>query len=129
MTLETHILTGWDASVRCDVCAPHLTPIPIPHTVPSPQGNYQALFYWDTYFTNLGLLRSGRMAPAHSNCEALMWCLDRRGFVPNSAFVGDDNRSQPPMLAAMVTDVFTITQDLAWLRDLAATGAGIPLLD
>jgi alpha,alpha-trehalase len=84
--------------------------------VPSPSGNFKVQFYWDTYFTNLGLLRSGRLDLAKSNCDSLLWWIDRLGYVPNSAFVGDDNRSQPPLLCAMVRDVFEKSHDIEWLR-------------
>jgi alpha,alpha-trehalase len=114
--VSTYIQSHWDASVRRDVHESYITATPIPYTVPSPEGNFKALFYWDTYFTNLGLLRSGRLDLAQSNCDALFWWVDRLGYVPNSSFVGDDNRSQPPVLAAMARDVFAASGDVAWLR-------------
>jgi alpha,alpha-trehalase len=114
--VSTYIRSHWDASVRSDVHESYIVDVPIRHTVPSPSGNYKAQFYWDTYFTNLGLIRSDRIDLAKSNCDALLWWIDRLGYVPNSAFVGDDNRSQPPLLCAMVRDVFEISRDLAWLK-------------
>jgi alpha,alpha-trehalase len=114
--LEQYIRSQWDATVRSHVHAPHIVTVPVPHTVPSSAGNFNVLFYWDTFFTNLGLLRSERTDLAQSNCDALLWWIDQKGFVPNSAFVGDDNRSQPPLLSAMVRDVYKITDDILWLR-------------
>lgn len=111
-----YIRSQWDASIRSNVHESYIVPIPFRHTVPSPAGNFKALFYWDTYFTNLGLLRSDRLDLARSNCDALLWWIDRLGFVPNSAFVGDDNRSQPPLLSAMVRDVYEASNDKAWLE-------------
>lgn len=121
-SVARYITVEWGAAVRCGSSRPHIVPIPIPHTVPSPRGQFQAMFYWDLYFTNLGLIRSGCIDLARSNCDALLWCIDRHGFVPNSAFVGDDNRSQPPVLAAMVREVYAVTRDRVW------AGAAIPRL-
>jgi alpha,alpha-trehalase len=113
-SIARYITAEWSACVRCGSHRPHIVSIPIPHTVPSPRGQFQAMFYWDLYFTNLGLMRSGRIDLARSNCDALLWWIDRQGFVPNSAFVGDDNRSQPPVLAAMVREVYSVTRDRVW---------------
>lgn len=110
-----YITSHWDSSVRTEVHESYIVDVPIPHTVPSPAGKFKVMFYWDTYFTNLGLLRSGRLDLARSNCDALLWWIDRIGYVPNSAFVGDDNRSQPPLLCAMVRDVYDARPDKAWL--------------
>ena len=34
--------------------------LPYPYSVPTPGKTFHCLFYWDTYFTNLGLLESGK---------------------------------------------------------------------
>jgi alpha,alpha-trehalase len=114
--IASYISSKWESSVRSEVHESYIVDVPIRHTVPSPSGNFKAQFYWDTYFTNLGLLRSGRLDLAKSNCDSLLWWIDRLGYVPNSAFVGDDNRSQPPLLCAMVRDVFGYSRDIEWLR-------------
>ena len=113
--LVGYITSNWDASVRCAVPAPHVVPVPIRHTVPSPFGRFNVLFYWDTYFTNLGLLRTGRLDLARSNCDALLWWIDQLGYVPNSAFRGDATRSQPPVLSLMIREVHRAAPDRAWL--------------
>lgn len=114
-TLSSFIKAQWDGAVQCGAQAGNVTPVPVPHTVPSPNGRFRVLFYWDTYFTNLGLLCSDRADLARSNCDALMWWIDQLGFVPNSAFNNDQNRSQPPMLSLMVQEVHAAAPDLEWL--------------
>jgi len=52
---------------------------------------------------------------ARSNCDAHLWWIDQLGFVPNSAFVGDQNRSQPPLLTKAIREVFEQTEDTEWL--------------
>ena len=113
----------WDASTREGVTKEWIEPVPFKHTVPCISGNFIALFYWDTYFTNLGLLRQDRVELARSNCDALLYLIGQKGFVPNSTFKGDDTRSQPPYLSMMVREVYEITRDRAWL------GHAVPLLE
>jgi alpha,alpha-trehalase len=113
-----YIRGAWDSSVRSHAKEPYLRPVPVPHTVGSPLGKFKALFYWDTYYTNLGLLRQGRVDLAQSNCEAFAWLVDQIGYVPNSVFVGDNLRSQPPYFSQMVREVYEQTGDRGWLAGL-----------
>lgn len=135
--LLEYIRSNWDASVRggepekpastAGTAEPYweggntdsnMLAVPFRHTVPSPSGNFKALFYWDTYFTNLGLLRTDRLDLAKSNCNAFAWLVDRLGFIPNSVFKGDDNRSQPPYFSQMVQEVYERSQDKIWLKSI-----------
>lgn len=113
----------WDASAREGVTHAAIEPVPFRHTTPCISGNFIALFYWDTYFTNLGLLRQDRVDLARSNCDALLYLLGKKGFVPNSTFKDNDTRSQPPYLSLMVREVYEHIRDPSWL---AST---IPLLE
>ena len=119
--VAAYIAAHWDATVRDGRANtdPNIIPPPLPHTVPCIAGQFVALFYWDLYFTNLGLLRQGRLDLALSNCDALLYLLREKGFVPNSTFRGDDTRSQPPFLSLMVRDIYAQTHDRAWLADAA----------
>lgn len=94
---------------------PQSTPCPHTYTTPSFDGGLQYPFYWDTYFTNLGLLKQGRLDLALSNVEALTWYFHRLGWVPNINFPDGMNRSQPPFLSMMVRDCFEISGDREWL--------------
>lgn len=65
------------------------------------------MFYWDTYFTNKGLMLSNLGNYAKNNTENLLYAVDKFGYVGN-AFVTDwgMNRSQPPYLSEMVKDLY-----------------------
>jgi alpha,alpha-trehalase len=80
--------------------------LPYPYTSPCirGEGHFYFFFYWDTHFTNLGLLRTGRVDQARDNIRNMLWLIDRHGFMPNH--VGLDNRSQSPYLCRMVKDYF-----------------------
>ncbi len=91
--------------------------VPYPYTVPCATGLFQNLFYWDTYFTNLGLLRTDFKEVAKNNTDNLLFLADKLGYVPNANRWEYSNRSQPPLLAWMVRDIFTETKDLEWAGD------------
>lgn len=77
--------------------------LPHPYTVPCRRAMFQELYYWDTYFTALGLVRSpGGLALAQDNLKNFIHEVERHGFVPNGNRTYYLNRSQPPYLAPLV---------------------------
>ena len=69
--------------------------LPKPYNVPCASGMFQEMYYWDTYFTNVGHLIDGNAKQAKNNVENLASMADRFGFVLNG------NRAEyetPPML-------------------------------
>ena len=112
------IRKGWESTVRRagHDAHPRLY-LPCEFTVPCASDRFQELFYWDTYFTNLGLLRHGRVELARSNVRNMFYLVHRYGFVPNSNAIYHLNRSQPPYLCMMVRDIYEATGDRDWLRE------------
>ena len=67
------IRTSWDASVQYNPAdSQTLIGLPRPYTVPSVSQTFQELYYWDTYFTNEGLVRDGRLDLAKNNTEGVL---------------------------------------------------------
>ena len=94
-------------------------PLPYPFIPPSysQDGIHRTLFYWDTYFTNIGLISDGHTDWAKENVENLLFSLRHFGCVPNyTRKDGADFCSQPPLLALMIRDIFQETGDEAWLK-------------
>ncbi len=89
--------------------------LPKPYTVPSIKGMFQEMYYWDTYFTNLGLILDGNVEQAKNNCDDMMFLVYIYGFMPNGNRTFYLNRSQPPYLSMMIRDVFEKTKDTNWL--------------
>jgi alpha,alpha-trehalase len=112
-----YIRAKWDKSVHAPKPGDEkkIEPLPHPHTTPCIAGNFIAFFYWDTYFTNLGLLQQERVDLAKGNCDDMIYLINLKGFIPNSTFRGDDTRSQPPYFSMMVRDLYEKTKDKAWL--------------
>ncbi|HEX9970670.1 MAG TPA: trehalase family glycosidase, partial [bacterium] len=96
--------------------------LPYPYTVPSHNNpTMQIHFYWDTYFTNVGLLKHGLLDLAKSNVDNLLFEVEKYGFIPNWNRTFFLNRSQQPYLSLMVRDIFEATHDKNWLRLAFAT--------
>ena len=90
-----------------------LLPLPNPYIVPG--GRFKEVYYWDSYFTMLGLEESGRHDMVVAMVNNFADLIDRLGHIPNGNRTYYLSRSQPPFFAAMV--------DLVAARDGAATYA------
>ena len=77
-----------------------LLPLPRPYVVPG--GRYRELYYWDSYFTMLGLLADGQRGLAEDIVANFAHLLDRHGFIPNASRSYMLSRSQPPFFFGMV---------------------------
>ena len=103
-----YIQSNWPRSIYRDSGGGGFRGIDLPFPYTSPciagEGKFSFFFYWDTYFTNLGLLRCGHEETARNNIRNMLWFIQRQGYMPNH--VGLYNRSQPPYLCAMVEDYF-----------------------
>jgi len=103
-----YINANWEKSISKDEPGKGFggVDLPYPYTTPSirGEGEFSIFFYWDTYFTNLGLLRNGKEEQAKNNIRNILWLIREQGYMPN--FVGIHNRSQSPYLQLMIRDYF-----------------------
>ncbi len=93
--------------------------LPYPYTTPCISGMFQELYYWDTYFTNVGLLLSGMTEQAQHNIDNMIYLIGLYGKMPNGNRTYYLNRSQPPFLSQMVRELFDITNNRDWLAQKA----------
>jgi alpha,alpha-trehalase len=100
------IRRNWDQSVGRDRDGSGFAGIDLPHPYTTPcvrdAGKFSFFFYWDTYFTNVGLLLQDRLDLAQANIRNMVWLIGRHGFMPNH--VGIDHRSQTPYFGLMVAE-------------------------
>jgi len=114
--VDDYIRKSWPLAQRDGASGKYnVLSLPRPYSVPCIDGTLQFLFYWDTCFTNIGLIRHGLVEMAIDNVENLFYMLDEFGYIPNSTALSDTNRSQPPYLSRMVRDIYEVTGDKAWL--------------
>jgi alpha,alpha-trehalase len=103
-TLREHINWLWPALTRTTTSAPansSLIPLPKPYVVPG--GRFREGYYWDTYFTMLGLQESGREDLVDDMLDNFAYEIDTFGHIPNGNRTYYLDRSQPPFFAYMVT--------------------------
>jgi alpha,alpha-trehalase len=67
-----------------------------------PGGRFREIYYWDSYFTMLGLEQSGREDLVHAMVADFAFFIDTYGHIPNGARTYYLSRSQPPFFFAMV---------------------------
>ncbi|KXZ44253.1 hypothetical protein GPECTOR_70g484 [Gonium pectorale] len=72
---------------------------------------------WDSYWIILGLIASELLPAAEQLLRNLLGLVDAWGFVPNGARTYYTNRSQPPLLSAMVLAVWSAGGDDQLLVD------------
>lgn len=86
-----------------------LIPIPKPYIIPG--GRFREIYYWDSYFTMLGLYVDGEVETIENMIENFVFLIDKFGFIPNGNRVYYLSRSQPPFLSLMVNLLCEIKQD------------------
>lgn len=119
--IMNYLKDNWDSCVRENKQDKgDLIGVPYKYTVPSPEF-FNEMYYWDTYFTNIGLLRIGKADLAKSNVDNMLYLVDRFGFMPNGTRTYFLTRSQPPFLSEMVKDVYEFYKDKEWLRSAYET--------
>ncbi len=114
--LKRYILQNWHKTVRETPPgslpqSARLIPLPRPYTVPSIDTHFQEMYYWDTYFTNRGLMLSGMTDQAVDNLENFIYLINTYGYIPNGNNKSLLNRSQPPFFGKMLSDVYAKTGD------------------
>lgn len=77
-----------------------LIPLPFPYIVPG--GRFNEIYYWDSYFTMLGLVESGRLDMVENMVKNFAYMIENFGFIPNGNRTYYLGRSQPPFFSLMV---------------------------
>jgi alpha,alpha-trehalase len=80
-----------------------LLPLPYPYIVPG--GRFREMYYWDTYFTILGLLVDDKIVLAENLLDNFSFLINQYGHIPNGNRVYYLTRSQPPFFALMLSAV------------------------
>jgi alpha,alpha-trehalase len=92
---------------------PYSTLLPLPYPYVVPGGRFREVYYWDSYFTMLGLEVDGQHELAVDMLKDFAYEIDKYGHIPNGNRSYYLSRSQPPFFSLMV--------DLIAQRDGAAT--------
>jgi alpha,alpha-trehalase len=76
--------------------------IPLPHSYIVPGGRFGEVYYWDSYFTMLGLKEAGLFVMIENMVNNFTHLIQTLGFIPNGNRTYYNSRSQPPFYALMV---------------------------
>ncbi|WP_442779264.1 alpha,alpha-trehalase [Enterobacter cancerogenus] len=99
LTRTTDKASQWDS----------LLPLPKPYVVPG--GRFREVYYWDSYFTMLGLAESGHWDKISDMVDNFAYEIDTWGHIPNGNRSYYLSRSQPPFFSLMVELLATHDSD------------------
>ncbi|CAN0840877.1 TRE1 [Linum grandiflorum] len=92
------------------------TLLPLPEPMVIPGSRFLEVYYWDSYWVIRGLMASKMYDTAKSVVTNLIYLLDTYGHVLNGARSYYTNRSEPPLLSAMVSEIYNRTEDMEFAR-------------
>lgn len=120
-SMEEHIGDLWSVLRReADVPNPRSSLVALPHPYVVPGGRFREIYYWDSYFTMLGLVRDGRIDLMRGMLDNFAHLIATVGHIPNGNRTYYLSRSQPPYFAAMVGLYAGVTDTAEALRYLPA---------
>jgi len=103
VSMEQHITDLWPVLTREPDrynAASSLMDLPNAYVVPG--GRFSEVYYWDSYFTMLGLNVQGRQDLIRGMVGNFAYLIDSLGFIPNGNRNYYLTRSQPPFFSLMV---------------------------
>lgn len=107
--VRQHIELLWDVLTRAaDTEQDNSSLISLPNPYIVPGGRFREIYYWDSYFTMLGLAASGHVDLIQNMVDNFAFLIDRVGFIPNGNRTYYCTRSQPPFFVLMVELLATV---------------------
>jgi alpha,alpha-trehalase len=111
-SVEEHIKALWPFLQReADqlIDGSSLIPLQYPYIVPG--GRFNEIYYWDSFFTMLGLKIHGEVDAIETMVKNFAWMINTIGFIPNGNRTYFLGRSQPPFFSLMVCLLANIKGD------------------
>lgn len=88
----------------------------LPHPYVVPGGRFNEMYGWDSYFTQVGLVRDNERVLAKNMVDNFLYQIDHYGKILNANRTYYLTRSQPPFLTQMILNVRRHNPDREWLR-------------
>ena len=99
--ITKHIGMLWNVLTRePEKSGNSLIELPFPYIVPG--GRFGEIFYWDSFFTMLGLQISGKIDMIENMIKNFSFLIDQYGYIPNGNRTYFLGRSQPPFFSCMI---------------------------
>ncbi|MDG2521980.1 alpha,alpha-trehalase TreF [Caulobacter segnis] len=101
--IDTHIARLWPILTRQPAATPEgSTALRMDNPYVVPGGRFREMYYWDSYFTMLGLAEDDRQDLIEAMVDDFGSLIDRYGRIPNGTRSYYLSRSQPPFFYLMV---------------------------
>jgi len=117
----THIKNLWKILKRDHdsvIDGSTLLPLPDPYIVPG--GRFREIYYWDSYFTMLGLKESGENEMISNMVNNFAYLISQYGHIPNGNRSYYLSRSQPPFFALMLDILASVKGNYVYATYLPA---------
>ncbi|MEM8969676.1 MAG: alpha,alpha-trehalase TreA [Bacteroidota bacterium] len=101
-TIEEHIEALWPVLTREPRRETKGSLINLPNPYLVPGGRFREIYYWDSYFTMLGLAIDQQPDLIENMVDNFAYLIDKIGFIPNGNRAYYSSRSQPPFFSLMV---------------------------
>ncbi|MFK7935440.1 MAG: alpha,alpha-trehalase TreF [Saprospiraceae bacterium] len=101
-SVAEHINSLWPVLTRQPDEEDTGTLLEMPNAYIVPGGRFREVYYWDSYFTMLGLEVADRVDMIENMVDNFAYLIDEIGFIPNGNRTYYLGRSQPPFYASMV---------------------------
>ncbi|MEM9933587.1 MAG: alpha,alpha-trehalase TreF [Bacteroidota bacterium] len=114
-SITEHIQSLWPVLTRQpDQQSNTSTLIALPNPYIVPGGRFREVYYWDSYFTMLGLQEDGQVELIENMVNNFAFLIDEVGHIPNGNRTYYLTRSQPPFFASMVGVLAEEKGDSIW---------------
>jgi alpha,alpha-trehalase len=106
LMMEEHLTRLWTVLTRkADQVEPRSSLIALPYDYVVPGGRFSEIYYWDSYFTILGLKAQKRYDLIQNMVKNFAYLIDTIGFIPNGNRNYYLTRSQPPFFSLIVKEL------------------------
>jgi alpha,alpha-trehalase len=119
--VKEHIKQLWTVLGRNPdkiVTGSSLLSLPNPYIVPG--GRFREIYYWDSYFTMLGLKESNEVTIMENMVKNFAYLINQYGHIPNGNRSYYVSRSQPPFFSLMVGLLAAVKGDKVYEEFLPA---------
>ncbi len=107
--ISTHLTDLWQHLKRpADKRKRKDSRIPLPYDYVVPGGRFNEIYYWDSYFTILGLISSGEHVLMENMILNFKYLISTFGHIPNGNRTYFLSRSQPPFYSLMIKELINI---------------------
>jgi alpha,alpha-trehalase len=106
LAMDEHLTRLWPILTRkADDINPRSSLLPLPYDYVVPGGRFSEIYYWDSYFTILGLKAQERYDLIQNMVKNFSHLIDKHGFIPNGNRNYYLTRSQPPFFSLIIREL------------------------